>query len=153
MAAVDHVIENPVMATERTTLNIDVAILLRHAQLRKQLACEAELSTIELTLPQWGILHAVATHPDSSTHALALLTGQSDQSAGSVVAGLERRRLVERFSAGGRAILHRLTADGNRIVEHADRIIDEVMQRETGHLSDNDLKTLRRLLRRIVGTA
>jgi DNA-binding MarR family transcriptional regulator len=138
------------MTPERTGLNVDIAILLRRAQLRKQLACEAELSTIELTLPQWGILHAADTHPDSSTHALALLTGQSDQSAGSVVAGLEKRGLLDRFSAGGRAILHRLTAEGVRIVEQADRVIDDVMQRELGNLSDNDLTTLRRLLRRIV---
>src|SRR5712691_4420202 len=105
------------MATERTVLNIDVAILLRRAQLRKQLACETALSAIELTLPQWGILHAAATHPDHSTHALALLTGQSDQSAGAVVAGLEKRHPLERFSAGGKAILHRLTADGSRLVK------------------------------------
>lgn len=143
-------IENSVMARDRTNLNIDVAILLRHAQLRKQLACEAALSTIELSLPQWGILHTVAAHPASSTHALALLTGQSDQAAGAVVAGLEKRGLLDRFSLGGRAILHRLTAEGDRATEWADRIIDEVMQREVGHLDDNELKTLRRLLQRIV---
>lgn len=144
------VLENPVMTADRTELNIDVAILLRHAQLRKQLACEAALGTIDLTLPQWGILHAAETQPDSSTHGLALLTGQSDQSAGAIVAGLEKRGLLDRFSAGGRAILHRLTEEGSRLVGQADRTVDEVMQHELGHFSDNDLKALRRLLRRVV---
>lgn len=138
------------MATPRTALNIDVAILLRHAQLRKQLACEAALAAIDLTLPQWGILHAVAVHPGSSTHALALRTGQSDQSAGAVVAGLEKRLLLERFSEGGRAILHRLTADGSALVPEADSVIDEVMQRELGRLGDTELETLRDLLGRLV---
>jgi DNA-binding MarR family transcriptional regulator len=141
------------MSTQRTESNIDVAILLRRAQLRKQLACEAALSVIALTLPQWGILHTAAAHRDQSTHALALLTGQSDQSAGAVVAGLEKRVLLERFSAGGRAILHRLTPAGSRLVTRADRIVDDVMQEELGRLTDEELKTLRRLLGCIVEPA
>ena len=52
---------------------IEVAVLLRRAQLRKQVACEAELADVGMTLPQWGMLLAVASLPDSSTHALALL--------------------------------------------------------------------------------
>jgi DNA-binding MarR family transcriptional regulator len=139
------------MATERTVLNLDVAVLLRQAQLRKQLACEVALSVIELTLPQWGILHAVAFHPGRSTHALAQLTGQSDQSAGAIVAGLEKRRLLDRFSEGGRAILHRLTAEGSRLAEQADDVVDRVMQRELGDLTDAELRTLQRLLGRIAG--
>ena len=75
---------------------VDIAMLLRRAQLRKQLACEAALAQVGLTLPQWGMLYAVAIEPDSSTHALALFIGQSDQSAGAVVARLEQRGLLER---------------------------------------------------------
>jgi DNA-binding MarR family transcriptional regulator len=141
------------MASERTESNIAVAILLRRVQLRKQLACEAALAAIELTLPQWGILHAAAAHRDQSTHALALRTGQSDQSAGAVVVGLEKRALLERFSAGGRAILHRLTESGSGLVARADRIVDQVMQEELGQLTDDDLNTLWRLLDRIVEPA
>jgi DNA-binding MarR family transcriptional regulator len=66
--------------------------MLPRAQLRKQLACEAALVEAGLTLPQWGMLYAVAIDPESSTHALALFIGQSDQSAGAVVARLEQRR-------------------------------------------------------------
>jgi DNA-binding MarR family transcriptional regulator len=79
---------------------IEVAVLLRRAQLRKQMACEAELAAVGMTLPQWGMLLAVRSLPDSSTHALALFTGQSDQSAGAVVARLEQRGLLERRAGG-----------------------------------------------------
>jgi DNA-binding MarR family transcriptional regulator len=89
------------MAGRRPSEAIGIAILLRRAQFRKQLACEAELARVGMTLPQWGILHAAAGEPDSSTHALALATGQSDQSAGALVSRLEQRGLIERRPRDG----------------------------------------------------
>ena len=74
-------------------MSFDVAMLLRRAQLRKQMACEAALARVGMTLPQWGMLYAVAIEPDSSTHALALFIGQSDQSK---LAQLEAADLVGR---------------------------------------------------------
>jgi DNA-binding MarR family transcriptional regulator len=124
---------------------IDMAVLLRRAQLRKQLACEARMAALGLTLPQWGMLHAVASAPDSSTHALGLFTGQSDQSAGAVVARLEQRGLLVRHSAGGRAILHRLTAEGEKLARQCDTIVAGVMDQLLDGMPDED--------RRIVAAA
>jgi DNA-binding MarR family transcriptional regulator len=121
---------------------IEVAVLLRRAQLRKQTACEVELAEVGMTLPQWGMLLAVASLPDSSTHALALFTGQSDQSAGAVVARLEQRGLLERRSGGGRAILHRITVDGEDLVQRCDAIVAGVMDQLLAGLSDADLRVL-----------
>ena len=121
---------------------IEVAVLLRRAQLRKQTACEAELAEVGMTLPQWGMLLAVASLPDSSTHALALFTGQSDQSAGAVVARLEQRGLLERRSGGGRAILHRITVAGEDLVQRCDAIVAGVMDQLLAGLSDADLRVL-----------
>ena len=121
---------------------IEVAVLLRRAQLRKQMACEAELADVGLTLPQWGMLLAVASLPDSSTHALALFTGQSDQSAGAGVARLEQRGLLERRSEGGRAILHRITPAGEDLVRRCDAIVAGVMDQLLAGLSDADLRVL-----------
>jgi DNA-binding MarR family transcriptional regulator len=121
---------------------IEVAVLLRRAQLRKQMACEAELADVGMTLPQWGMLLAVASLPDSSTHALALFTGQSDQSAGAGVARLEQRGLLERRSEGGRAILHRITSAGEDLVRRCDAIVAGVMDQLLAGLSDTDLRVL-----------
>ena len=106
---------------------VDIAMLLRRAQLRKQLACEAGLAQVGVTLPQWGMLYAVATEPDSSTHALALFTGQSDQSAGAVVGRLEQRGLLERRPGAGKAILHRITPEGDDLVRRCNAIVEDVM--------------------------
>ena len=121
---------------------IEVAVLLRRAQLRKQMACEVELAEVGMTLPQWGMLLAVASLPDSSTHALALFTGQSDQSAGAVVARLQQRGLLERRSGGGRAILHRITLAGEDLVRRCDAIVAGVMDQLLASLSDADLRVL-----------
>ncbi|WP_329070542.1 MarR family winged helix-turn-helix transcriptional regulator [Amycolatopsis sp. NBC_01480] len=132
---------------------VDVAVLLRRAQLRKQMACEAALAQVGMTLPQWGVLHAVAAEPDSSTHALALVTGQSDQSAGAVVARLEQRGLLERRPGVGKAILHRITPDGDELERRCNTIVEEVMTRLIAGLGDQALRTLRTSLEAIAEAA
>ena len=128
-------------------------MLLRRAQLRKQLACEAALAEVGLTLPQWGMLYAVANEPDSSTHALALFIGQSDQSAGAVVARLEQRGLLERRPGAGKAILHRITPDGAQLVRRCNTIIEDVMAGLTAGLTGRDLLALGASLQSIAEAA
>jgi DNA-binding MarR family transcriptional regulator len=128
---------------------VDIAMLLRRAQLRKQLACEAVLAQVGLTLPQWGMLYAVATEPDSSTHALALFIGQSDQSAGAVVARLEQRGLLERRPGAGKAILQRITPDGDELVRRCNAIVEDVMSGLLAGLADRSLRELRTSLQSI----
>jgi DNA-binding MarR family transcriptional regulator len=132
---------------------VEVAMLLRRAQLRKQTACEAALARVGMTLPQWGILYAVAAEPDSSTHALALFTGQSDQAAGAVVLRLEQRGLLERRPGFGKAILHRLTPDGGELARRCEAIIEDVMTRLLSGLDDQALRTLRTSLQSIAEAA
>ena len=132
---------------------VDIAMLLRRAQLRKQLACEAALAEVGLTLPQWGMLYAVALEPDSSTHALALFIGQSDQSAGAVVARLEQRGLLERRPGTGKAILHRITPDGEELVRRCNAIVEDVMTSLLTGLTDRSLRELGASLQSIAESA
>jgi DNA-binding MarR family transcriptional regulator len=142
-----------VSADQDVPSGVDVAMLLRRAQLRKQLACEAALAQVGVTLPQWGMLYAVATEPDSSTHALALFIGQSDQSAGAVVARLEQRGLLERRPGVGKAILHRLTPDGEKLVRRCNTLVEDVMTPLLADLSDRSLRALRTSLQSIADAA
>ncbi|MGW0084757.1 MarR family winged helix-turn-helix transcriptional regulator [Streptomyces sp. NPDC003393] len=132
---------------------VDIAMLLRRAQLRKQVACEAALAEAGLTLPQWGMLYAVATEPDSSTHALAVFVGQSDQSAGAVVARLQRRGLLERRPGTGKAILHRITPEGDELVQRCNRTVEDVMTRLLAGLSDQARQALRTALESVAQAA
>ncbi|SEP54354.1 MarR family winged helix-turn-helix transcriptional regulator [Amycolatopsis saalfeldensis] len=132
---------------------VEFAMLLRRAQLRKQLACEAALARVGMTLPQWGVLHAVATQPDSSTHALALVTGQSDQSAGAVVARLEQRGLLERRPGVGKAILHRITPKGDELERSCNTLVEDVMSRLLAGLGEPARRALRTSLESIAEAA
>ncbi len=132
---------------------VDLAMLLRRAQLRKQMACEAALAEVGLTLPQWGMLYAVAAAPDSSTHALALFIGQSDQSAGAVVTRLEQRGLLKRRPGVGKAILHRITPDGEELVRRSSVIVEDVMAALLADLDDRALRELRASLESVAKAA
>lgn len=126
---------------------------LRRAQMLKQVACEAALAPLGITLPQWGMLYAVSTGPDSSTHALALFIGQSDQSAGAVVNRLEHRGLLERRPGVGKAILHRTTPEGDELVRRANALIEDAMTRMLSQLDDQTLTVLLRSLESIADAA
>jgi DNA-binding MarR family transcriptional regulator len=142
------------MAADHTMPSgVDIAMLLRRAQLRKQLACEAALTQVGLTLPQWGMLYAIAAEPDSSTHALARFIGQSDQSAGAVVARLEQRGLLERRPGVGKAILHRITPDGDELVRRCNAIVEDVMTSLLASLTGQDLLALQASLQSIAAAA
>src|SRR3954452_9516818 len=132
---------------------VDVAMMLRRGQLRKQKGCEAALAPGGVKVPQWGMLYAVATEPDSSTHALALFIGQSDQSAGAVVARLEQRGLLERRPGVGKAILHRITPDGEKLVRRCNTLVEDVMTQLLAGLSDRSLRALRTSLQSIAEAA
>lgn len=134
------------MNTHGSVPGAEVAVLLRRAQLLKQGVCEAELARLGITLAQWGMLRAVVSVPDSSTHALALFTGQSDQSAGALVNRLAQRDLLERRSEGGRAILHRITPAGAEVLRRSDAIVSGVMDRLLAGVSDEDLQSMARAL-------
>ena len=131
---------------------VDIAMLLRRAQLRKQLACEAALAQVGLTLPQWGMLYAVATEPDSSTHALALFIGQSDQSAGAVVARSNSEGCLNAGPAPGR----RFCTGSRRMataVRRCNAIVEDVMTCLLTSLTDQALLALQTSLQSIAEAA
>jgi len=127
---------------------IDLAIVLRRAQLRKQAACDAALARWDMTLPQWGMLRAVASEPDSSTHSLGLATGQSDQAAGAVAARLERRGLLQRRNVRGKAILHRLTPTGHKMLSRCDKAVAAVVRAALDGFTVQEVAAFRKHLRK-----
>jgi len=104
-----------------------------------------------MTLPQWGMLRAVAGNPDASTHSLGLITGQSDQAAGAVVARLQHRDLLDRRSGAGKAIRHQITAAGAELLGNCDQAVTRAMRATLADFTDHELKTLREFLDRLAG--
>ncbi|GAB2530207.1 MarR family winged helix-turn-helix transcriptional regulator [Nocardia heshunensis] len=104
------------------------------------------LAETGLSLAQWDVLRNLHDHPDASLHELAQLTFQTDQSMGTLATRMIDRGLLERAPGPGRAIRHRLTAEGEQGFRAGGRIMDDILADTLGTLSTSDRATLHRLL-------
>lgn len=124
----------------------DVGLVVKRLQWHHHHAANAGLGELGLSLPQWDVLRYLHAQPDASLHALAVLTFQTDQSIGTLAGRMIGRGLIERVSAPGRAVRHRLTAEGERLRLEGAKVVGDVMQRSLGALTPDELATLHRLL-------
>jgi DNA-binding MarR family transcriptional regulator len=111
---------------------------LRVAQIIARLARHEEvaLSHVGLSPAQYRILSFLDGGP-SNAAALARKLAVSPPSLTTVVDGLVARRLVVRRHDphDRRRVGHRLTDEGTRALEEADRVVDERLREILGHVS------------------
>jgi DNA-binding MarR family transcriptional regulator len=124
----------------------EVGLAVKRLQWRHHREASTRLATIGLSLPQWDVLRHLREEPDASLHALAELTFQTDQSMGALAARMIDRGLLERRPGPGRAVRHRITEAGERARVTGAEFMREVMEGTVGVLSEDDLRTLHRLL-------
>ena len=93
-----------------------LGLAIKRVQYRHHRTIDAALIEIGTTLAQWDALRAIARHPESSSHKLAGLTFQTDQSFGALANRMVDRGLIRRVAGEGRAILHHLTPEGERML-------------------------------------
>ena len=100
---------------------LPLGLAIKRVQDRHHRALDAALVEIGTTLAQWHALGAIQMHPDSSSHKLAGLTFQTDQSFGALANRMVDRCLIRRVAGEGRAILHHLTPAGEKMLAAAMR--------------------------------
>jgi DNA-binding MarR family transcriptional regulator len=133
------------MAKTKPSLQ-EVGLAIKRLQWRHHRAADRQLLGLGLSLPQWDVLRQLHLHPDASLHELAQLTFQSDQSVGAMAGRMIERGLLERVAGPGRAVRHRLTAEGERLRSAGAGVLDEAMADTLGQLSAKQLAELHRLL-------
>jgi DNA-binding MarR family transcriptional regulator len=126
----------------------DLALDVKRLQYRHHRALDSRLRSIDTTLPQWDALRAIASHPESSSHALAELTFQTDQSFGALANRLVQRGMIERVAGPGRAVHHRLTRSGEATLKAGHPIVNQVFAESFAGLSDTQRDQLHKLLAR-----
>jgi DNA-binding MarR family transcriptional regulator len=129
----------------------DVALAVKRLQHRHHRALSRALAQLGLSLVQWDTLRHLDRKPDASLHDLALLTFQTDQSFGSLATRMVDRGLIERMPGPGRAVKHRLTAEGERLRAAGQELVDEVFEQSFGGLTDRQLDQLGDLLDATLG--
>ena len=129
-----------------TTLQ-QVGLAVKRLQWRHHREANTRLSQqAGLSLVQWDVLRHLAVEPAASLHQLAGLTFQTDQSMGELARRMVDRGLLERVQGPGRAVRHRLTAEGEIARRNGSGILDGVLEETVGQLSEEELSTLHLLL-------
>jgi DNA-binding MarR family transcriptional regulator len=124
---------------------------IKRVQYRHHRTVDAALIEIGTTLAQWDALRAIARNPDSSSHKLAGLTFQTDQSFGALANRMVDRGLIRRVAGEGRAILHHLTPEGERMLTAGSAIVDRQLSASFGPLNKAERQQLQALLCKLLG--
>ncbi|MEU7787840.1 MarR family transcriptional regulator [Amycolatopsis sp. NPDC049159] len=129
----------------------DVSLAVKRLQYRHHRALSRALAPLGLSLVQWDTLRHLHARPDASLHDLAVLTFQTDQSFGSLATRMAERGLIERVPGPGRAVRHRLTAEGARLRAEGQELVDAVAEASFREFSPEELDQLGDLLGRALG--
>src|SRR5579863_2430865 len=128
----------------------DMGLMVKRLQMRHHHAANAALADLGVSIVQWDALRHLHENPGVSLHALAQLTFQTDQSFGALAGRLETRGLIERVPGRGRAVRHRLTAEGERVRRAGAEIMDRVLAESFSPLSEQQQQMFERLLRKLL---
>jgi len=128
----------------------DLGRAVKQLQYRHHRALDRRLRSAGTSLPQWDALRAISRRPNSSAHALAEMTFQSDQSFGALANRLVQKQLIERIAGPGRAIRHRLTPKGEATMRKGYAVIDGVLEASFEPLSSRQREQLFKLISRVL---
>ena len=128
----------------------DLGRAVKQLQYRHHRGMDSLLRQAGTSLPQWDALRAISRRPNSSAHALAEMTFQTDQSFGALASRLVGRGLIERVAGPGRAIRHRLTAKGEASLSKGYQVIDDVFESSFAPLTRRQREELFALVSRVL---
>jgi DNA-binding MarR family transcriptional regulator len=126
----------------------DLGRAVKQLQYRHHRGMDRRLREAGTSLAQWDALRAIAARPNSSAHALAELTFQSDQSFGALANRLLKRGMIERAAGPGRAIRHRLTARGEATLRAGHDVVGQVLDSSFASLTNRQREDFYRLIKR-----
>ena len=126
-----------------------LALAVKRVQYKHHRTLDAKLIEIGTTLAQWDALRAIDRNPDSSSHKLAGITFQTDQSFGALANRMVDRGLIRRVAGEGRAILHHLTPVGEAMLRDGFVVVNKVIAASFKPLSVDERAQLLGLLSRL----
>lgn len=128
----------------------DIGRAIKQLQYRHHRGMDRKLREVGTSLAQWDALRAIASRPNSSAHALAEMTFQTDQSFGALANRLLKRGMIERVAGPGRAIRHKLTPRGREMLRMGHDVIGPVLESSLSPLTSRQLDDFYRLIGRVL---
>ena len=111
---------------------------------------DTRLGELGSSLAQWDGLRAISRNPEASSHALAEYTFQTDQAFGTLAKRLIAKGLVKRSSGGGRVLHHKLTPQGEVVLQLGNEAVESILVVSFASLSQAERLTLLDLISRLV---
>jgi DNA-binding MarR family transcriptional regulator len=127
-----------------------LGLAVKRLQHRNHRTVDTRLSALGITLVQWDALRAISQNPDASSHRLAEVTFQTDQSFGTLAERLVARGLIDRVAGSGRALRHRLTPAGETLLQEGRTVVNEFLTELFAPLTPTERDTLYDLLTRLL---
>lgn len=130
-----------------------LSYLLRQAQLANFQQLDLVVETFGLTPAQYIVLSVVKEHREGvSSATLARRLGVAPQSSHEIVAGLERRHLIQRGeeAASRRGLKVTLTSAGAALLQRCEKAVDSFERRFFASFSSQEQAKLRQLLERLI---
>jgi DNA-binding MarR family transcriptional regulator len=124
----------------------DLGRAVKQLQYRHHRGMDRKLREAGTSLAQWDALRAIGTRPNSSAHALAEMTFQTDQSFGALANRLLKHGMIERVAGPGRAIRHRLTPRGEATLRKGHEVVGPVLESSLAPLTARQREDFYRLL-------
>jgi DNA-binding MarR family transcriptional regulator len=124
----------------------DIGLSVKRLQMRHHRALNAALARLDISIVQWDALRHLDENPGASLHDLARLTFQSDQAFGTLASRMIERGLIERMEGPGRAVRHRLTAEGRKLRRTGDKLVDRALTASFARLTPKQLASFDDLL-------
>ena len=123
---------------------------IKQLQYKHHRVLETRLVAIGASLAQWDALRAIEQKPGASSHDLAELTFQTDQSFGALATRLAAKGLVERNPGKGRVIGYRLTEKGAELLRRGNAAADEALAQSFAPLGEEERRRLHKLIARLL---
>ena len=127
-----------------------LTLSIKKLQHRHHRALDTALSELGVSLVQWNALREIDRNPGATMHALAVLTFNSDQAFGTLTTRLIRQGWIERQIGPGRANAHRLTAEGEAMLQRGRERVLDIFARVGAPLDEAERDTLMRLLDKLL---
>lgn len=135
------------------SINYRKILNLYRANAVVEVALDAALSPIGLSVAQWGTLRILREHPGASGADIARIAFVTPQAVATMLQRLEQARLITRRPPSrGRAVETHLTPHGEALLQQGDRIADEVEARLFSNFSPQEQECLNEYLLRCIGT-
>ncbi|KAB8332201.1 MarR family transcriptional regulator [Scytonema tolypothrichoides VB-61278] len=118
-----------------------------------EVALDAALSPLGLSVAQWGTLRILREHPGASGADIARIAFVTPQAVATMLQRLEQAGLITRRPPSrGRALETHLTARGEALLQQGDRIADEIEARLFSNLSTEEQERFNDYLLRCIDT-